>query len=404
MGLQKKDASKANIATENAGNLPNLLSVQRQRNGADKTGISIGNTRSLSLWRTLAKEKKLEECRQRLSEKQHGNIKETTLSRAMGLPHVKEWQTKAQGSSVDDVSQTSTNCSSDDVVNQRKALLWVSEPRFEGDTTRQFALTIGRSSIKQRLGLSFAAKEYGKMIIAEDAKQFGLVKGDVVLGINGCSKSLTVENTMRILNSSLQIELSVLRIAHESQIQGKPLTWHVDRKMSEGPWSTRQGVRCVDLLAVSPQQPLPAGPEDQFTITLCRATCHMKFGLELRSVSIDPTGHSLTSKVYCAENMPHLGLKKDDQILSINGHSFTNFTECQHLLDAGMGVELLLKRNGKKASAEPNEWKPEKFRSATTIEMNEENEEVEATVEHDWMVPPHEWDEPIVRAPKRSIL
>lgn len=57
MGLQKKDASKANIATENAGNLPNLLSVQRQSNGADKT-ISIPNTRSLSLWRTLAKEKK----------------------------------------------------------------------------------------------------------------------------------------------------------------------------------------------------------------------------------------------------------------------------------------------------------------------------------------------------------
>merc|ERR1719311_925827 len=143
------------------------------------------------------------------------------------------------------------------------------------------------------------------------------------------------------MKSSLKVELSLLRVAYQSQInQGKPLTWPIDRKSV---WTTRQGVRCIDLLAVSPQQSLPAGPEDQFTITLCRATCHMKFGLELRSVSIDPTGHSLTSKVYCAENMPHLGLKKDDQILSVDGHEFTNFTECQHLLNIGMSVELLLK-------------------------------------------------------------
>lgn len=395
MGLQKNGASKARIATENAGNLPNLLSLHRHTNSADKTGIAIGNATSLSLWRTLAKEKKLEEARQQLSEKERHTVKETTLSRAMGLPLVEERRNKAQAAPRDDVSTGSTTCSSDDdKEDQHETLLWVSAPRFERDTTRQFAVTIGRSSTKQRFGLTFTAKADAKIIIAEDAKQFGIVKGDVVLGINGCSQTLTVQKIMHVMKSSLKVELSLLRIAYEPQInQGKSLTWPIDR---ESLWTTRQGVKCVELLTVSPPRPLQGGPEDQFTIRLGRAVGNLKFGLDLRSVNTDPTGHDLTSKVYCAEDMPHLGLKKDDHILSVDGHAFTNCTECQHLLNTGMSVELLLQRHGKKASEEPNEWDPENF------EMSEENEDVEATIEEDFTVPLD--DEPIVCAPKRSLI
>jgi len=287
-------------------------------------------------------------------------------------------------------------CPSDRKGKQPEPLLWVSAPMFRGDTTRQFAVTIGRSSIKQRFGLTFTATAAGKVVIAEDAKQFGIIKGDVVLGINDRSHSLTADKIMRVMKSSLKIELSLLRVAHSSQIDyGKPLTWPIDRKSV---WSTREGVRCVDLLAVSPQQPSPAGPEDQFTVTLIRATCYLKFGLDLRSDNIDRTGHDLGSKVYCAKDMPHLGLKKDDHILSINGRAITNMTECQHVLDTSMSVELLLKRLGKKASEESSDWNPENF------EMSEQDWHVQATFEDDWMVPSDEWDEPIVRVPKKSIL
>jgi len=398
MGLQKNGASKASTATENAGSLPNLLSLQRHKNGSDKTGIAVGNATSLALWRTLAKEKKLEEARQharqRLSEKEQHTVKETTLSRAIGLPLVKEQQTKAQAASGNDVSMGSTTCSSDDdKENQHETLLWVSAPRYEGDTTRQFAVTIGRSSTKQRFGLTFTADWDDKIIIAEDAKHFGIGKGDVVLGINGCSR-LTVQKVMQIMKSSLKIELRLLRIAYERQIdQGKSLAWASDRKSL---WTTRQGVSCVDLLTVSPVRPLPAGPDDQFTIRLSRAMGNLKFGLDLRSVNVDPTGHNLTSKVYCAEDMPHLGLKKDDHILSVDGNAFTNVTECQHLLNTGMSVELLVERHGKRASQETSEWDPENF------EMSEENEDVEATIEQDFTVPLD--DEPIVCAPKRSLI
>jgi len=391
MGLQKKETSKASIAPDNAGSLPNLLSSQRRNNGADKTSIPIGKAQSLSLWRTVAQEKKIEEARaaqQRHSEKERFT-KETTLSRALGLSLA-----KAQAVAMDDVSEDSTTCFSNDKENQLEPLLWVSAPRFHGDTTRQFDVTIGRSSTKQRFGLTFKAEADGKIVIAADAKQFGVIEGDIVLGVNGYSQSPTVEKFMRMMKSSLKIELSLLRIAHVGQIsQGKILTWPINRKSV---WNTRQGVRCVDLLAVSPQQ--PCGPEDQFILTLSRATCHLKFGLDLRSVNVDPTGHDLTSKVYCAEDMLHLGLKKDDHILSINGHAITNVTECQHILDTSMSVELLLQRVSKKASEEPSDWNPENF------EMTEQNWSIEATTEDDWMVPSDEWDEPMVCAPKRSII
>eukprot|EP00746_Dinoflagellata_sp_MGD_P156076 gnl/MRDRNA2_/MRDRNA2_85689_c0_seq1.p1 gnl/MRDRNA2_/MRDRNA2_85689_c0~~gnl/MRDRNA2_/MRDRNA2_85689_c0_seq1.p1 ORF type:complete len:400 (-),score=93.99 gnl/MRDRNA2_/MRDRNA2_85689_c0_seq1:178-1377(-) len=396
MGIQKNKTSKACIAAENAGSLPNLLSLQRHNDAVDKKG---GNATSLSLWRTVAKAKKLEEAReearQRLSEKERTTIKETTLSRAMGLQHVKEQQNKTQAAPRDDVRTGSTTWSSDDDKdNQHETLLWVSAPTFAADTTRQFTMTIGRSSTKQRFGLTFTAKVDGKIIVAEDAKQFGIVKGDVVLGINGCSQMLTVEKVMHVMKHSLKIELSLLRIAYQPQSdQGKSLNWLIDQKSS---WTTRQGVRCVDLLTVSSPRPLPEGPEDQFTIRLSRAIGNLKFGLDLRSVNTDPTGYNLTSKVYCAEDMPHLGLKKDDHILSVDGHEFRNVTECQHLLNTGMSVELLVKRHGESASEEPGVWNPENF------EMGEENEAVEATIEDDFTVPLD--DEPMVCAPKISLI
>ena len=45
-------------------------------------------------------------------QKERGSIKETTLARAMGLPLVNERQNKAEAASRDDVSEGSTNCSS----------------------------------------------------------------------------------------------------------------------------------------------------------------------------------------------------------------------------------------------------------------------------------------------------
>jgi len=303
---------------------------------------------------------------------------------------IKAMLDKAPGAPRDDVSEGSTTCPSDGEGNELKPLLSVSEPRFEGPSTRHFFVMIGRSSTHQRFGLTFTSKSDGKIVIAEDAKQFGVAEGDVVLGINGRSTSLTVEKCMRILKSSLKIELSLLRIKHESQLkQGKPLTW---LSSESSLWTTRQGVKCVDLLAVSQQQCL-AEREDQFTVRISRATCHVKFGLNLRSVNSDRSGHSLTSQIYCAEDLPHLGLQKDDQIVSLNGRAVTNFTECQHILDTCMSVELLLERH----SQESSNCNPEDF------EIAEDNDNVEATVEDNWIVTPDE-DEPHICVPKISIM
>lgn len=383
-----------------------------QKNGATGS-TSNSNAGSLFLWRNVASQKKVEEAQQRLAEKQRGTVKEAhrkraedaNLTRAMGgMPNIKAILNEAPAAPKDDVSECSTTCPSDDEGNDLKPLLWVSEPRFEEGSTRQFVVMIGRSSTDQRFGLTFSAKSDGKIIVAEDAQQFGIAKGDVVLGINGRSQSLTVEYCMRVLKSSLKIELSLLRISHESQLkQGKPLTGPISQRSLR---SNRQGVMCVDLLAVSPQQPLPSGLGDQFTVRISRATCHVKFGLNLRSVNSDPTGHCLTSAIYCAEDMPHLGLKKDDKIVSLNGRAVTNYTECQHLFDTSMSVELSLERR----SEEPSIYEEilfEQYIDQMEFEITESEDEesynVEATVEDVWVVP-FDDDEPHVCVPKKSII
>lgn len=261
--------------------------------------------------------------------------------------------TEASPAPMDDISEAST-CPSEDEAHALEPLLWVSELSFEGPSARQFTLTIGRSSTHQRFGLTFNATSDDRIVIAQDAWQFGIIKGDVVLGINGSHK-LTVEKCQRILSCTLKIELSLLRIdfdeqLHRSKDTSKPLIWPIGQKSS---WTTRQGRRCLDLLAVSPQQPLSDGPEDQlFTVGIRRATCNQKFGLNLRGiqnsnlkdVNGNATGKSSTSVIYCAENMPHLGLRVGDQVLSINGRKVCNVKQCCQILDASMRVELLVKR------------------------------------------------------------
>lgn len=101
-------------------------------------------------------------------------------------------------------------------------------------------------------------------------------------------------------------------------------------------------MKCIDLLAASP--PVREGAEDDFTLRISRASRNQRFGLSFRSVNSDVSGKSLTSEIYCAEDLPHLGLKQHDQILSLNGRRILTFSEFQRCLDACMSIELFVKR------------------------------------------------------------
>lgn len=323
---------------------------------------------SLFLWRSLARQKQVAGAKQRAS-KCCLDVGHTDLTKGQAPP-----------ASTDDCSETSTTCSSQEEVRALQPLLWVSEGRFEGSTTRQFTLTIGRSSAHQRFGLVLKAK--GDVIsVAEDAMQFGVAQGDVVLSINGCHR-LTEGKCRHILNNALKIDLSLLRVNFDAHSQnGKGFMSPIDQKSS---WSYREGCRCIDLLAGSPLQALPAGPQDHFTIQIHRASRHQKFGLNLTSVNKDVTGRNLTSEIYCTEDLPHLDLKMGDQVLSINGCTVRNVTECCSILDTCMNVELLVKRGCK-----------------VTIEQSPDVSE--ESVEEDWQVLDDQ-DEPALCVPKRSLL
>jgi hypothetical protein len=278
-------------------------------------------------------------------------------------------------------------------------LLWVSEVRFDDSSTRQFAVTIGRSSVTQRFGILLHAQSDGKIVVAEDAQQFGIVKGDLLLGINGCSKSLTEEKCRSILNSALRIDLNLLRMhfdAHNNQ--SKNLA--IDNNSS---WSDRYGYRCIDLLAAGAPQSLAAS-ENQFTVQMLRTSRHQKFGLDLRSVNSDATGRKVTCEIFCAEDMPHLGLEKDDQILSLNGTK-GEFSECRSILDTCMSIQLLVKRQHRTPNQRAIVDEEAKTEEKPVGEPKAEEQPVEDPQLEDcsdWMV--LEDDELPLCIPKRSLL
>jgi hypothetical protein len=270
------------------------------------------------LWRRLAKQKKVEEGRSQVS-----------------------------SAAMDDISEISTTCSSEDQSQELEPLLWVSQLRLEAASTRQFALTIGRSSTRQQFGLAFKVKSDGKIIIAEDALHYGILKGDVVIGING-SQALTPEQCQCIVRSALEIEVSLLSnlaltTNSDGQLDraGKPLTYSIDGKSL---WTTRRGLRCIDLLAVSSQYSVSDRPNGQFNVRISRASCHLKFGLKLTSLG-SAIGNDSASAIFCAEDLPHLGLREGDQVLSLNGVKVCDFTGCRKILDSCMSIELLVRRH-----------------------------------------------------------
>jgi hypothetical protein len=284
------------------------------------------------------------------------HVRQRKDERASAIRHksrIKDEQLAQAYSEVDALSDTSTTCSSEDDVQQLEPLLWVSEPRFEGESRRHFTVSMGRCNKQQRFGITFEAKEDGRIVIAEDAAHLGIAKGDMVLSINGrphwdCRgtwhsasecKNLTHEKCKRILNSALRVDLSLLRVEYDAYCNAKHFHWPISKQAK---WSNRDGIRCVNLLAASPMMPDQA--LGSFTLKISRATHEQKFGLCFRSVNSDINRKNLTSEIYIAEDAPQLGLKQGDRILKLNGSRVLNFSEFQRSLDACMTVSLLLKR------------------------------------------------------------
>eukprot|EP00746_Dinoflagellata_sp_MGD_P167492 gnl/MRDRNA2_/MRDRNA2_98161_c0_seq1.p1 gnl/MRDRNA2_/MRDRNA2_98161_c0~~gnl/MRDRNA2_/MRDRNA2_98161_c0_seq1.p1 ORF type:complete len:396 (+),score=78.93 gnl/MRDRNA2_/MRDRNA2_98161_c0_seq1:111-1298(+) len=249
----------------------------------------------------------------------------------------------------DALSDTSTTCSSGDDVQQLEPLLWVSEPKFEGESTQHVAVSMGRCNKQLRFGITFEAKEDGRIVIADDAAHLGIAKGDMLLSISGgphwvCRgtwhaasecKNLTHEKCKRILDSALRIDLTLLRV------NARHFHWPISKQTK---WSNREGIRCVNLLAASPL--MPDEGLDSFTLKISRASHEQQIGLCFRSMKWREisSGQSLTSEVYIAEDAPHLGLKQGDRILKLNGSRVLNFGEFEKSLHACMTVNLLVKR------------------------------------------------------------
>jgi len=266
-----------------------------------------------------------------------------TMYRVIGKAHkesIKE-EKPLLTAECDNFSETSTACSSEDDIQELEPLLWVSEIKFAGESTRQFNVSIGRSSAHQRFGLTFVGKGDGRIVIAEDAMHLGIAKGDLLLSINGY-KDLTQEKCSSILKSALRIDFSLLRIDHAAHCNAKHIHRPINKQTKRSHRHGMNGMKCVDLLAASPA--VPDGAQEHFTVRMSRASREQKFGLSFRSINNDVTGKNLSSEIYIAEDLPHLGLMQGDCILEVNGCRIRNCSDFQRSLDACLALNLVLKR------------------------------------------------------------
>mmetsp|Transcript_77752 Transcript_77752/g.134904 ORF Transcript_77752/g.134904 Transcript_77752/m.134904 type:complete len:432 (+) Transcript_77752:98-1393(+) len=88
------------------------------------------------------------------------------------------------------------------------------------------------------------------------------------------------------------------------------------------------------LLKASP--PIPHGSRPgSYKIYLRRATTSQPFGL---AFSMAWEGGPLI----IAEDAPHIGIRKGDEVVKVNGHRLSSLAECQHALDSSTTLDLQL--------------------------------------------------------------
>jgi len=147
-------------------------------------------------------------------------------------------------------------------------------------------------------------------------------------------------------------------------------------------------VELMPILKASP--PMPVGSiTGRYRVTLVRASMRQPFGVTLQAVEL----LGRTEAINVMEDLPHMGIRRSDELISVNGRKPETIRECNDLLTRAMSVTLVLQH-----------WEPGKY-SARRLGSGVESPEPPLVQRSFWCdEPSREEQSPEPAQPLRTLL
>jgi len=239
------------------------------------------------------------------------------------------------------------------VVEAALPLLKAS-PRIPlGATGDRFRLHLQRATQHQPFGITFLACEttssrrLSSIIVAEDLPHLDLYRRDMLLTINK-ARPVSIHEVRRVLKYAMSIELVLQRdtILHDGLARSTVCCTASSGFLVDscdgcgGPSLPEEVTFCRPLLSIMPPEILDE-QRGEFRLVMHRSSLTQQFSI---GFSAEHSRRRQEATVQIAVDQPHLGLKRGDRLVSINGVAPRNANHCRHIYENSMTLVLVMRR------------------------------------------------------------
>lgn len=216
----------------------------------------------------------------------------------------------------------------------------------------QYSVRLRRASVRQPFGLSLRAAD-GAVFFTQETSHLGIDRRDILLKVNG-HHITDADHCKAILAQELRVELLVQRpnASAQEDVAHAPRGWFFNMCNPLCDDDRGQVVQFLDgrtqrawrvlLSATRPQVFDYASGE--FGLMLIRTSARQRFGISFCTTSDAWDGE--VTPIQIAEDMPHIGLRKGDVLLEVNGLARLTAAEVSDILESSARVVLRLIRRG----------------------------------------------------------
>jgi len=210
-----------------------------------------------------------------------------------------------------------------------RVILKASHPANITGTVGRYAVTLVRTSLKQCFSLEFLMAEtrdgrLSEVLLSDNFPHLGMSRWDRVLSLNGVEP-----NTAKEFCSMLNQQLSVVLLLES---KSRPSCEPVHRPKLELLPAVDQGLITIRREALE--------NDSDFMLTIARKSPNLRFDLPLASA---PAKCKDRRALLVADDMPHLGVRAGDELLSVNGvHSPSQEVICK-IFDTVIAIQIVFR-------------------------------------------------------------
>lgn len=225
----------------------------------------------------------------------------------------------------------------DSTASFSRALLKVGVPTPVGSKPGLYSVRIRRASLRQSFGVVLVAKRGGDISVAEDLPHLGMRSGDQLVEVNG-ERPQHVERCRSLLAKASNV---LLVLQHRGDPGRTPMLAQETECGHPTPSHTGGYTPLRVLLSASPPV-LTDASNGEFAVEICRSSLKQRFGVTFTEHLCTAPGEQ--NCLCISEDMPHIGLRMGDRVLSINDVPVASVVKCRQELADSMVLRLILRR------------------------------------------------------------